>query len=93
MASEDVQRIIQAIRKTGEEIHNEAYLVEGERERIATYEIGTAFQTLARRLETEFATDLSLTVEVRQDKADDQMEAHRDGRDCGWRPCRVCEGS
>lgn len=52
--SQDVLRIIETIRKTGQKTYNEAYLVEGDIEREATYVAGLALKQLADQLEIEF---------------------------------------
>lgn len=50
----DVQRIIETVRRTGREISDDAYLVEGDIERAATYVAADALKKLADKLEIEF---------------------------------------
>lgn len=52
----DVCRITETIRRTGEKMYREAYIVEGDIDRQATYVVAEAFKGLAHDLDVEFAS-------------------------------------
>lgn len=76
----NIKKVIEAIRKAGQEIERDIVLMDDREDRVIGYAIGEAFKKLASTIEESFTNDDEAAAE----------EAHRDGRYCGNRHCRQC---